>query len=101
MDFLIYLIAVCAAALLFIASIAFLRARDIFVMTHPVIISNFYIIPLILLAIEMDKFSALSFAKLLTIIALNLVMTQVLCYAIVKRALANKIVPDADFKEKI
>jgi len=101
MDFLIFLTAICAAVLLFISSIAFLRAYDVFVMTRPVIISNFYIIPLILLMVEFNKFSIISLAKLLIIIALNLVMAQVLCYVIVKRALANKIVPDADFKEKL
>lgn len=96
MDLLIDLIAICAAILLFIASIAFLRARGIFTMIYPVIISNFYIIPLILLMIGVDKFSALSFVKLLVIIILNLVMTQLLCYMIGRKSLGSETDPDID-----
>jgi multisubunit Na+/H+ antiporter MnhG subunit len=90
------LIAVFSAALLILAAIAFLRAKDVFMMTHITMIANFYIIPLILIGIELERFSWLSFAKILALIVLNLVVTSLLCNAISRRAVINKILPDAE-----
>ncbi len=81
--------------LLIISSLAFKKARDVFTMSHIVMIANCYFIPLILLAIGMDKFSWVSFAKIIALIFVNLVIVNLLCHAIVKRALLNNIDPQA------
>lgn len=80
------------AIFMFIASaIAFARARDVFTMTHIVMIANCYIIPLLLLGIAIEKFSWLSFAKIIVLIMLNLVVVNLLCHAIVRRSTINKV----------
>ncbi len=94
-----WILGILGATLLVFAAIAFYRAKDIFVMLHIVTISNFYIIPLILLAIELEKFSWVSLVKTLAIIILNIVITSLLGYLIARRAIVNKILPDADFKK--
>ncbi len=86
---------IIAASLLLLAAIAFLKAKDVFVMVHIVMISNCYIIPLLLISIELARFSWLSFAKTMLLIALNLLISNLLCYAILRQATANKIEPDA------
>ena len=96
-----WIIGAIAASLLLLAATAFLKAKDVFVMIHIVKISNFYIIPLILLAATLERFSLLSLAKVLVIIVLNIVISNLLCHVIAKRAITNKIVPDADFKKNI
>ena len=96
-----WIIGIMAATLLTLASIAFLKSRDVFVMIHVVKISNFYIIPLILLAATLERFSPVSLVKVLVIITLNIVITNLLCHVIARRAIANKIMPDADFKKNI
>jgi multisubunit Na+/H+ antiporter MnhG subunit len=89
-------IALLAAVLLVIASIAFMKAKDVFMMTHVTMIANCYVIPLLLIGIEIDRFSWLSFAKISALIVLNLVVANLLCHAIVRRAMINKITPDAE-----
>jgi multisubunit Na+/H+ antiporter MnhG subunit len=96
MTFLSWIVGGSAAILLVLATISFLRARDVFAMSHLVMITSFYIIPLLFLGVELEKFSLTSFAKIIAIILLNLVATNLLCYAITRRALINKIVPDAE-----
>lgn len=86
------------AFLLFASGIAFLRSRDVFVMVHIIKTVNFYIIPLLLIAFALENFSAVSFAKIIIIILLNLITTILLCHAIAKRAIEDKITPDADSK---
>lgn len=87
------------AVFLSLAAVAFFRAKDVFVMLHIITISNFYIIPLILLAVELERFSWVSFVKTLVIILLNIVITNLLNYIIAKRAIVNQVLPDADFKK--
>jgi multisubunit Na+/H+ antiporter MnhG subunit len=84
-----------ASLLLVAAAISFLRAKDVFTMTHIVMIFNFYVVPLILLSIEIDRFSWVSLAKIITLIILNLIVANLLCHIIVRRAIVNKIEPDA------
>ena len=92
-------IGVISSLLLIASALAFLKARDVFTMTHIVIISNCYIIPLLLLIVEIERFSWLSFAKIISLIILNLVVAILLCHAIVRRAMINKIVPDAQISK--
>jgi multisubunit Na+/H+ antiporter MnhG subunit len=93
-----WILGILGATLLSLSAIAFFRAKDVFVMLHIIKISNFYIIPLILLAVDLSRFSWISLVKTLVIIALNIVITNLLCYIIARRAIVNNIAPDADFK---
>lgn len=95
----LYVLSILAATLYLMASFAFFKCRDVFMMLQIVTICNFYIIPLILLAAELEKFSIVSFVKILIVIGLNFIATQLLCHAIGKEALRDKIRPDADFKK--
>ncbi len=87
-----------AVFLLLTSAIAFAKARDVFTMTHIVMIANCYIIPLLLIAIELEKFSWLSFAKIMALIVLNLVVVNLLCHAIIRRAILNKVDPKAEIR---
>lgn len=80
------------------SALAFLRAKDVFVMTHVVMIANYYIVPLILLVIALDNLSVASSIKVAGLILLNLVVANLLCYLVVRRAMTNKIAPDAKVK---
>jgi len=85
------------AFLLVITALAFLRAKDVFAMILVIKIANFYIISLLLILFAIDKFSLLTFVKILIIVILNLITTILLCHMIARRAIADKIEPDADF----
>jgi multisubunit Na+/H+ antiporter MnhG subunit len=98
MTFIALIITIIASLLLIIATIAFLKAKDVFMMTHVVMITNCYIIPLLLIGIGIEKFSLISTAKIITLIALNIVVASLLCHVIVRRAMINKITPDAEVK---
>jgi multisubunit Na+/H+ antiporter MnhG subunit len=99
MSFVGLLIALSSSMLLVAAAIAFLKAKDVFMMTHVVMIANCYVIPLLLIGVEIERFSWISFAKIIALIVLNLVVTNLLCHAIVRRAVINKIIPDAEEKK--
>jgi multisubunit Na+/H+ antiporter MnhG subunit len=100
MTLLALIISVCAALLLIVAAIAFLKAKDVFVMAHVVMIANFYIIPLLFTGIAIERFSGVSFAKIIVLILFNLVVSTLLCHAILRRAIINRILPDAEIKSK-
>ena len=95
MSFVALIIVVIASFLLVVAALAFLKAKDVFIMTHIVMITNTYIIPLLLLGVEIERFSWISFAKIIGLIVLNLVVVNLLCHTILRRAMINKITPDA------
>lgn len=97
-SYLAWIISLSASLLLTISVIAFAKARDVFTMTHIVMIANCYIIPLLLIGIEIEKFSWLSFVKIIALIMLNLVVTNLLCHAIIRRAILNKVDPKAEVK---
>ena len=88
-------IASIASLFMILCSIAFLRAKDVYTMSHVVIIANCYIIPLILLSITLSRFSYDSFIKISALIILNIVIANLLTYVIVRRAMSNRITPDA------
>jgi multisubunit Na+/H+ antiporter MnhG subunit len=98
MSFIALLIATFGAALLVISALAFFKAKDVFTMTHVIMIANLYIIPLILIGVEIDRFSATSLVKIIVIIVLNLALVNLLCHTILRRAMINKISPDAKIK---
>ncbi len=98
MNYLALIITIPAALLLIASAIAFLKSKDVFTMTHVVIIANCYIIPLLLIGFEIERFSWISLAKISALILLNIVVTNLLCHAILRRAMINKITPDAEIK---
>jgi multisubunit Na+/H+ antiporter MnhG subunit len=91
-------ISIPSALILVASAIAFLKAKDVFTMTHVVMIANCYVVPLILIGIAIEHFSWLSLTKIVALILLNFVVANLLCYLVVRRAMANKIVPDAQSK---
>jgi multisubunit Na+/H+ antiporter MnhG subunit len=95
MTFIALPIVLLALFLLVAAALAFLKAKDVFTMTHVVMIANCYIIPLLLIGIEINRFSVVSFAKIVALILLNLVASNLLCHIILRRAMINRITPDA------
>jgi hypothetical protein len=50
--------------------------------------------------VEIDRFSWVSLAKIITLILLNLVVANLLCHTILRRAMINKITPDAKTIDK-
>ncbi len=94
---LVLLLTIFGAFLLAASALAFIRAKDVFAMISVIKITNFYIVPLLLILFAIDKFSLLTFVKILIIAILNLITTILLCHAIARRAIADKIEPDADF----
>lgn len=95
MDFVAWLMGLTTSLLLVAAALAFLKAKDVFTMTHVVMIGNCYVLPLLLLAVEIDRFSWISLTKIIVLIVLNLVVANLLCHTILRRAMINKIAPDA------
>lgn len=63
-------------------------------------IFNCYLVPLILLAIEVRNFSVMSILKIVTIGILNIVISNIICHLVLKRAMINKIYPDAEIIDK-
>lgn len=63
-------------------------------------IFNCYLVPLILLAIEVRNFSVMSILKIVTIGILNIVISNIICHLVLKRAMINKIYPDAEIVDK-
>ncbi|MBU6140221.1 MAG: hypothetical protein KGP29_01510 [Proteobacteria bacterium] len=98
MNILSLAISIPASLLLITSALAFLRAKDVFTMTHVVMIANCYIIPLVLISVTIEHFSWLALTKIVALILLNLIVANLLCYLVVRRAMANKIVPDAQTK---
>ncbi len=94
----IYTIAVLVSIIFALTALAFFKARDVYSMIHIVTICNFYIIPLLLIVVGIENFSLVSTGKILAIIVLNLLATQLLCHKIAQDALRDKIKPEADFK---
>lgn len=83
-----------SAFLLFASAIAFFRAKDVFAMSKIVMIANCYIVPLLLIAIEVERFSVSSFFKVIGLIILNIVIANLVCHLCVKRASLNSVEPD-------
>jgi multisubunit Na+/H+ antiporter MnhG subunit len=62
-------------------------------------ISNSYILPLTLIAIEIKNFSSTSILKIITLTLVNIVIVNIVCHLILRRAMINKIYPDAENKD--
>lgn len=98
MSFVAGLIAIIFSFLLILSAIAFFKAKNVFIMSHVVMASNCYIVPFFLLSIGLEKFSWISFVKIIVLILLNLVIVNLICHATLRRAMINKIAPDAEIK---
>ncbi|MBP7709831.1 MAG: hypothetical protein KA100_02025 [Rickettsiales bacterium] len=95
MEFVALIIVLIAALFLVASALSFLKAKDVFTMTHVVMVANCYVIPMLLIGVEVDRFSVVSSAKIIALIVLNLVVANLLCHIILRRAIINKIEPDA------
>jgi multisubunit Na+/H+ antiporter MnhG subunit len=98
MELLAWTISIIASLSLMISALAFLKARDLYSMTHVIMISNCYILPLLLIGLGVEKFSLISSAKILALILLNIIITNLLCYTILRKAVSDKIRPEAEVK---
>jgi multisubunit Na+/H+ antiporter MnhG subunit len=98
MELLAWTISIIASLLLMVSALAFLKSRDLYSMTHVIIISNCYIIPLLLIGLGVEKFSLISSAKILALILLNIIITNLLCYTILRKAFADNVKPQAEVK---
>lgn len=95
MEFVALIIILIAALFLVASALSFLKAKDVFTMTHVVMVANCYVIPMLLIGVEIDRFSVVSSAKIIALIVLNLVVANLLCHIVLRRAIINKIEPDA------
>ncbi len=78
------------------SSLAFLRSNDIFTMSHIIMIFNCNIVPILLIVFELKNFSIMSIFKILIISLLNIVIANIFCHLVLRRAMINKIHPDAE-----
>jgi multisubunit Na+/H+ antiporter MnhG subunit len=92
-------IALFGSMMLLMCAIAYLKAKDVFGLSHIVMIANFYAIPLLLIGVEIDRFSIVSLVKILTLIVMNLVVVNLLCHLIARRAMINKVATDIEIKK--
>lgn len=99
-DILSIIIGPISVVFLIISAVALLRSKDLFTMIQIIKIANFYVFPLILIAIGLDKFSISSVFKIAAIIILNLVISHLLCYSIARKAMSEKVTPDAKLIKK-
>ncbi|MBM3579493.1 MAG: hypothetical protein FJX34_01815 [Alphaproteobacteria bacterium] len=72
--------------LLLVSTIAFLRTKDVLVTIQIIKITNFYIIPLLLIGIVIEHFSFLSLSKIIALILLNILVTHLLCHLLTQRS---------------
>jgi len=87
-----------ASILIVIAAIAFLRARDVFSMTHVVMMSNCYITPLFLIGILIEGFTWSLLGKVIIFIILNIIISNLICYAVLNNASSDKVPAKAELK---
>ncbi len=85
---------------LVISAVALLRSKDLFAMLQVIKIANFYVFPMVLIAIGLDKFAISSLLKITAIIILNLVISHLLCYSLARKAMYDKVTPDAKLIKK-
>ncbi|MDX2083626.1 MAG: hypothetical protein SFV53_06550 [Rickettsiales bacterium] len=84
MVYLASIISIFALIFLLIAARAFYKNHDLFTLIHITKINNFYITPLLLFGIILSKFSLIAFAKIFTLILLNLIITNLICRLVIK-----------------
>lgn len=99
MSIVIYIINFFSVIFFLLSIVAFVRAKEIYVMTHIAIIASIYTIPLLLVGICLQKFSLQLLIKILFLILVNIISVNLICHLVVRRAYINKIMPDAEDKK--
>jgi multisubunit Na+/H+ antiporter MnhG subunit len=99
MSIVIYIINFFSVIFFLLSIVAFVRAKEIYVMTHIAIIASIYAIPLLLVGICLQKFSLQLLIKILFLILVNIISVNLICHLVVRRAYINKIMPDAEDKK--
>jgi len=91
----LFIIAIFTSFIILIFSIGLIRAKDVFTMNHLVMIFNLYLVPIIIFSLEFENLSIAIALKILAITIINIVICNIICYLVVRRALNNNITPDA------
>ena len=89
------IITILISFIIMVFNIALIRAKDVFTANHLVMIFNLYIFPIIIFVIEFENITIAIALKIIAITILNIVICNIICHLIVRRALNNNITPDA------
>ncbi len=81
-----WVLVISSSLLSLFAAIAFFRTKEVFTMINVIMISNCYIVPLVLIAANMENFSWQSFMKIFFLVLINLIITNLLCNLILKKS---------------
>ena len=94
------IITIFVSFVVMIFNVGLIRAKDVFTANHLVMIFNLYIFPILIFVIEFENLTIAIALKVMAITIINIVICNIICYLIVRRALNNNIVPDAsDLKD--
>lgn len=89
------IITIFISFVILIFSIGLIRAKDVFSANHLVMIFNLFLFPIIIFAIEFENLTIPITLKIIAMSIINVVICNIVCYLIVRRALNNNISPDA------
>lgn len=94
------IITIFVSFVVMIFNVGLIRAKDVFTANHLVMIFNLYIFPILIFVIEFENLTIAIALKVMAITIINIVICNIICYLIVRRALNNNIIPDAsDLKD--
>ncbi len=94
------IITIFVSFVVMIFNVGLIRAKDVFTANHLVMIFNLYIFPILIFVIEFENLNIAIALKVMAITIINIVICNIICYLIVRRALNNNIIPDAsDLKD--
>jgi multisubunit Na+/H+ antiporter MnhG subunit len=96
MTFISAIILTISSTLIAISALAFLRTKDLFTMTHVVVIAHYYLLTIFFIGLLIKNFSLTIMVKLLVIIALNIIIATMLSNLILKQAVKNNVTADAE-----
>ena len=94
------IITIFVSFVVMIFNVGLIRSKDVFTANHLVMIFNLYIFPILIFVIEFENLTIAIALKVMAITIINIVICNIICYLIVRRALNNNIIPDAsDLKD--
>lgn len=89
-----FLILFIGCFMLIICAIAFFRAKDIFVMMQPFKIIGLFALPLILLALTLERFSAKELSNAIALIIIEIIAALFFSHYFIQKSLENDTIPD-------
>jgi multisubunit Na+/H+ antiporter MnhG subunit len=93
-DYFAFLILFIGCFMLIISAIAFFRAKDIFVMMQPFKIIGLFSLPLILLALTIERFSAKELSSAIALIIIEIIAALFFSHYFIQKSLENNTIPD-------